>query len=207
MSLNLVSKYFQPSSVLDIGCNTGQFYHSCKSVFPSARYYLVEGNYRCEPFIRTLGSDYSIALLSDDIKTVDFYVRKNELLCTGNSIYRENTTFFTDDQIIVEKLSTTTLDLLLPDSQFDLIKIDVQGSEVDIIRGGMNLVSKAKGLLLEVSLVEYNFNAPRKDDVMKFMKTIGYEPKELIGNIGHPIDGSLIQEDILFINKSILDNN
>lgn len=202
MSLTLVSKYFQPNSILDIGCNTGQFYNSCRNIFPSATFYLIDGNSRCESFIKNLGPDYSIALLSDSIKTVDFYVRKNELLCTGNSIYRENTVFFTDDQILVEKLQTTTLDSLLPNKTFDLIKIDVQGSEIDIIKGGLDLVSKAKGLLLEVSLVEYNFKAPKREQVYSYMSSIGYEAKELIGNIGHPIDGSLIQQDILFINKN-----
>jgi len=202
MSLSLVSKYFQPKRILDIGANTGQFYHSCKNHYPDSYYYLVEGNYRCEPSLKNLGADYSIALLSNSEKVVDFYVRKTELLCTGNSIYRENTPFFSDDQIQIEKIKTITLDSLLPDSTFDLIKIDVQGSEIDIMMGGQKIISSAKGIILEVSLVEYNFNAPSKDDTYNYMLSIGYEPKELLGNIHHVLDGSLIQQDILFINKN-----
>lgn len=199
MSLSLVSKYFQPKRILDIGANTGQFYHSCKNHYPDAYYYLVEGNYRCEPSLKNLGTNYSIALLSDSEKVVDFYVRKTELLCTGNSIYRENTPFFSDDQIQIEKIKTITLDSLLPDSTFDLIKIDVQGSEIDIMSGGKNIISKSQGIILEVSLVEYNLNSPNKDQVYSYMQSIGFSPKELLGNIHHIIDGSLIQQDILFI--------
>ena len=69
------------------------------------------------------------------IKEVNFYTRTYEERCTGNSIYREKTSFFDDSQITIESKQTTTLDILLNGRQFDLIKIDVQGSEIDIING------------------------------------------------------------------------
>jgi FkbM family methyltransferase len=201
MSLSLISKYFSPKTILDIGANTGQFYSLCKSHFPESYCYLVEGNPRCEDSIKATGCDYSISLLSDSEKIVDFFVRSTEPLCTGNSIYRENTSFFSDDQIIIEKIRTKTLDSLIPDKTFDLVKIDVQGSEIDIMRGGHNIISKSKGVLLEVSLVEYNLNSPSKKQVYDYMYSIGFVDAELIGNINHPIHGYLIQQDILFINK------
>lgn len=201
MSLSLISNHFDPLTILDIGANTGQFNSLCKSHFPQAYCYLIEGNKRCENSIKSTGCDYSICLLSDSEKDVDFFVRSTEPLCTGNSIYRENTSFFSDDQIIIEKITTKTLDSLFPDKTFDLVKIDVQGSELDIIRGGINLIGKSKGVLLEVSLVEYNLNSPNKQQVYDYMYSIGFVDVELIGNIHHPIDNSLIQQDILFVNK------
>jgi FkbM family methyltransferase len=113
--------------------------------------------------LETFNVDYSICLLSDSEKEVDFYIRKNEPRCTGNSIYRENTSFYDDDQIIVEKKQTKTLSNLLNNQTFDLIKIDVQGSEIDIINGGLDIIKEAKGILMEVSLMEYNQNAPTKE--------------------------------------------
>jgi FkbM family methyltransferase len=96
---------------------------------------LIEGNESCEDVLRTLGVDYSINLLSDVAKQVDFYIRKNEPRCTGNSIYRENTSFYDDNQIIIEKKQTKTISNIFLNKTFDLIKIDVQGSEIDIING------------------------------------------------------------------------
>ena len=151
--------------------------------------------------METFNVDYSICLLSDSEKEVDFYIRKNEPRCTGNSIYRENTSFYDDDQIIVEKKQTKTLSNLLNNQTFDLIKIDVQGSEIDIINGGLDIIKEAKGILMEVSLMEYNQNAPTKEFVYEYMDNLGFKPVELIGNINHPLTYELIQQDILFLNK------
>ena len=201
MSLESIKKYFEPKSVLDIGANVGQFYSEIKPIFPNAYYYLVDGSKSCEVVLETLNVDYSICLLSDSEKEVDFYIRKNEPRCTGNSIYRENTSFYDDDQIIIEKRQTKTLSNLLNNQVFDLIKIDVQGSEIDIINGGLDIIKEAKGILMEVSLMEYNQNSPTKDFVYKYMDNLGFKPVELIGNINHPLTYELIQQDILFLNK------
>jgi FkbM family methyltransferase len=201
MSLSLITKYFTPKTILDIGCNVGQFYNEIKDIFPNAYYYLIDGNDKCEVVIKDLNVDYSIALLSDSIKNVKFYTRTYEERCTGNSIYREKTSFYDDDQITIESKETTTLEVLFGNKQFDLIKIDVQGSEIDIINGGLEIIKQSKGILMEVSLVEYNENSPTKDYVYEFMKNLNFFPVEIIGNINHPITHELIQQDILFIKK------
>jgi len=87
------------------------------------------------------------------------------------------------------------------DSEFDLIKIDTQGSELDIIEGGKNLCLKAKGILLEVSLTQYNENSPLYAEVMRYMSEFGFTSVEEIGYGHHPLTGELIQKDILFIKK------
>lgn len=207
MSLESIKKYFEPKSILDIGANVGQFYNEIKNIFPNSYYYLIEGSESCEVVLETFNVDYSICLLSDTEKEVDFYIRKNEPRCTGNSIYRENTSFYDDDQIIVEKKQTKTLSNLLNNQTFDLIKIDVQGSEIDIINGGLDIIKEAKGILMEVSLMEYNQNAPTKEFVYEYMDNLGFKPVELIGNINHPLTYELIQQDILFLNKKYDQNS
>ena len=207
MSLESIKKYFEPKSILDIGANVGQFYNEIKNIFPNSYYYLIEGSESCEVVLETFNVDYSICLLSDTEKEVDFYIRKNEPRCTGNSIYRENTSFYDDDQIIVEKKQTKTLSNLLNNQTFDLIKIVVQGSEIDIINGGLDIIKEAKGILMEVSLMEYNQNAPTKDFVYEYMDNLGFKPVELIGNINHPLTYELIQQDILFLNKKYEQNS
>ena len=86
MSLENIKKYFEPKSVLDIGANVGQFYNEIKFIFPNAYYYLVDGSESCEVVLETLNVDYSICLLSDYEKEVDFYIRKNEPRCTNAAI-------------------------------------------------------------------------------------------------------------------------
>jgi FkbM family methyltransferase len=201
MGLEKIKNYFDPKSILDIGANVGQFYNEIKTIFPDSYYYLIEGNDSCEVVLETLNVDYSICLLSDSEKEVDFYIRTNEPRCTGNSIYRENTSFYDDDQITILKKQTKTLSSVLNNQTFDLIKIDVQGSEIDIINGGIDIVKKSKGVLMEISLMNYNQNAPVKEFVYEYMTNLGFIPVETIGNINHPITHELIQQDILFLNQ------
>lgn len=207
MGLDKIKKYFTPKSILDIGANVGQFYSEIKEIFPDSYYFLIEGNEKCEIALQGLGVDYSVSLLSDEVKTVKFYTRTNEERCTGNSIYREKTSFYDDNEITIESKETTTLELLLGNEQFDLIKIDVQGSEIDIINGGLDIIKNSKGILMEISLVEYNENAPTKEFVYDFMDKLNFYPAEHIGDINHPITYELIQQDILFINGTNRTNN
>ena len=94
MNLSVIQNYFNPEKILDIGANIGQFYLDCVEVYPNSYYHLIEGNDYCEDNLKSLGVDFSITLLSDCEKEVDFYIRKHEIKCTGNSIYREKTNFF-----------------------------------------------------------------------------------------------------------------
>jgi FkbM family methyltransferase len=204
MNLSIIKQYFEPKSILDIGSNTGGFYLDCVKDFPDSYYHLIEGNDNCEDALKSLNVDYTIALLSDTEKEVDFYTRTNEPICTGNSIYREKTHYFDDNEITIVKKRTQTLENLFSDKQFDLIKLDVQGSELDIMRGGLNLIKNAKGLILEVALMEYNENAPLMDEVYGFMKNINFTPIEKIGVNFKPATYELVQEDIFFINNNLL---
>lgn len=204
MSLELIKKYFTPKTILDIGANNGQFYNESKVIFPDSYFLLIEGNEYCEPSLKTLNVDYKISLLSDSVKEVDFYLRKQEYTCTGNSIYREKTSFYNDNEIIIEKKITDTLFNLLGQQYFDLIKIDVQGSEIDIIIGGLDIINNCKGLLMEVSLEEYNEGSPTIEFVDAFMKNLNFVKVEVINNLNHPIKHTLIQQDVLYINMNLI---
>ena len=203
MGLEKIKQYFNPKKILDIGANNGQFYIESKNIFPDAYFLLIEGNEYCEQLLKTLGVDYKISLLSDDIKEVNFYLRKQEYTCTGNSIYREKSSFYDDDdKIIIEKKMTNTLSNILNEEYFDLIKIDVQGSEIDIINGGLNIIKNCKGILMEVSLEEFNEGSPTIEFVDEYMTNLNFQKVEIINNLYHPINRTLIQQDVLYINKN-----
>ncbi len=200
-NLNIISQYFNPYRVLDIGANAGQFHTAFKNAYPSSFIFSVEASAPCEPYLKSITENYSITMLAKDNSTYNFYSRKNDPTCTGNSIYKELTQFYSDDQLeIIPQQGTKLDDLFTPDSEFDLIKIDTQGSELDIISGGINLCKKSKGMLLEVSLTQYNEGAPLYDEVIQFMENIGFSLKEILEESHN--HGSH-QQDILFINKNL----
>ncbi len=197
MKLSKIQNYFYPYRILDIGANIGQFHQLSKQIFPDAYVFSIEASNECELYLKQITDQYYIGLLAKDELDYKFYSLKNNPINTGNSIYKELTKHYSESNLeIIDKKGIKLDDLFEPESKFDLIKIDTQGSELDIISGGTQLCSKAKGILLEVSLTQYNENAPLYDEVIKFMNNFGFEKAEIL-------DENFIvnQQDILFIKK------
>jgi FkbM family methyltransferase len=199
MELSKIQNYFYPYRILDIGANIGQFHQLTKQIFPEAYIFSIEASDECEEYLKQITNQYYIGLLTKDNTEYNFYSRKDTGIGTGNSIYRELTSFYSDEQVkIIKKQGIKLDDLFEKDSEFDLIKIDTQGSELDIIEGGIELCSKAKGILLEVSLTQYNENSPLYDEVISFMNDIGFKSKEILDE---QRNHNAYQQDILFINE------
>jgi FkbM family methyltransferase len=199
MNLSKIINYFYPHRILDIGANIGQFHLLCKQYFPTSYIFSIEASNECEPYLKQITDQYYIGLLSKDESDYKFYSLKNNPINTGNSIYKELTEHYSDYNLeIINKKGIKLDNLFEPESEFDLIKIDTQGSELDIISGGIQLCNKAKGILLEVSLTQYNENSPLYDEVINFMDNIGFKKVEILDENIHPI---IHQQDILFIKK------
>lgn len=180
--------------ILDIGANDGWWYRNTLLQHPAADFVLVEANPHNEPILKALGVDYRIACLSDKVRTINFYTTKSAPTSTGASYYKENTEHFDDSNLEILELVTTTLDILFPSQTFNYIKMDVQGAEVDIIKGGKKLIGKADKVLLEVPVegIEYNIGAPTRDVYFEAMSELGFKTYTVVENIRN------LQEDILF---------
>jgi hypothetical protein len=132
-------------------------------------------------------------------------IAKNQL---GESFYRENTNYYSDSFINPYYINTETLDNLFPNESFDFIKIDTQGSEIDILVGGKLLVQSTEYILLEVSITNYNIGAPLIKDVLNYMDSIGFIMVD-IWNCGYAnrVPGKhyddLCQIDVLFTRKKL----
>ena len=197
----------EPNSILDIGAHSGQFYNWAKAVWPTSPIFMIEANPLHEQQLKNmtfmLDDGYLIAALGDEKRDVTFYTRKDKPHTEGNSYYKE-VNYWDIPQLIQEnKIKLQTLDSLFEnDSVFDLIKIDTQGSELDILKGGKNLISRATAVILEVAYIEYNLGAPNDKEVIDYMNSIGFEEKM---SIGEHYDGEeAVQKDLLFLNRELL---
>lgn len=185
------------TSVLDIGAHFGHFTLSMHDIFSDASYHMIEANTNCEEKLKSIEfASYDITLLSDIEKDICYYMNRNDLTSTGNSYYRELTEHFNDENVIEVMVKSKTLDGLFPNTKFDLIKLDTQGSEIDILKGGIELLKFSKYVLMECAIIEYNKNSPKIDDVISFMADIGFVNSKSIYN--HSIKNMVIQQDILF---------
>jgi hypothetical protein len=97
----------------------------------------------------------------------------------------------------------TTLDQILSDSPPgfypDLVKLDIQGFELEALSGGESLFGKSEVFIIETSLFSFMPNQPITRDVIRFMSERGYEIYDITEFARRPSDGALGQVDFAFV--------
>ena len=203
--LRELSKKYKPNSILDIGAHHGEFSKFCKSLWKDVDLLMIEGNDECDSILDNVPFDHCIVLLSDTNKEVTLYLNPNNLDCTGTSYYKERTRHYKNS--IEVKKNTYTLDEVVEDidKKYDIIKIDTQGSELDIIKGGLKTVQNCSYLIMEVPTLQYNEGSPLFDEIIEYMNNIGFSDHEIIEehkwmdkNENTFEYGSIFQVDVVF---------
>jgi hypothetical protein len=143
-----------------------------------------------------------MAALGNEEREVTFYTRKDKPWTEGNSYYKEAAYWDIPQLVQTSIMKLQKLDdIFTDDTTFEVIKLDTQGSELDILRGGEVLCKKASVIILEISYIEHNEESPMADEVIKFMKDFEFEEKMSIGE--HYDGDKIVQKDIVFLNKNI----
>jgi len=201
--LSLLKDKINPEYILDIGCGHGEWFLKCNKFFPHAKYLLFDGNRLNELKLSTLQKkyfnlSYKICLLSDSVKKLKFFN-----MGYGSSIYEEKTNFPRKvEYIISSTLENELADLNLTSSN-NMIKLDVQGSEIDILKGLKNYISFFETIILETSVKEYNKNAPLFIDLINFMNEKNYIFYDIydLKRLGNT-KSFLVQFDAVFVRKN-----
>lgn len=195
-------KHINPKRAIDIGAHIGNFTKQLQYRYPECMVIMVEANPNCEPYLKLSGKQYEIIGLSDKEGYADLYVENINPVGTGASIYKENTYWYGEGKYKTLKIPTKTLDSCnyFEDEPIDFIKIDVQGSELDILKGGENTLRKTNYVSLEVSLVEYNQGAPLIGDIIDKMREYDFYMLDIVEyhSFPHLFGGVIFQLDILF---------
>lgn len=185
--------------IYDIGARHGEWAKWLKKKLKTSEFFLFEANEGCAPMLEASGFKYFIGVLSSSVAEVDFY----EAGGTGDSYYKENTPRY--EAVVATKKTTSTLDSVVLERQLpraDLIKIDTQGSELDILHGGMNALHGCSLVYLECPTLSYNRGAPNVQDYIDFLDGYGFVPHKLCE--AHYSYGALVQVDVLFARKEHL---
>lgn len=180
MNFNGIKKIVNPKTVIDIGANTGWFASNLGQVCRGVDITMIEANPNCEEQLSQTGFSYAIAALSKNSREkVKFFINKNDKVCCGASFYKEDTEFYND--CVEIEVDTHTLDEVeLYPQGIDLLKIDVQGSEKDILEGASETLKRTKNILLECSFSNYNIGSPQIEEVVECIKKIGFYPKAVL---------------------------
>jgi FkbM family methyltransferase len=184
---------WMPHTILDIGAYKGNWTRETRLHFPNAKFVLIEPN--DSSTLRSMKDRIFNEIVSDSVKQVQWFSNGS----TGDSMFQERTQHYANVSPTLR--TTTTLDILFPKESFDFIKIDCQGAELDILKGGDRLLRNTEVLLLECPFAgQYNHGAPTFADYIRKVDDIGFTPYEIVEH--HYANGILCQIDILFIRKT-----
>ena len=204
----LIKKIKEPETIIDIGSNKGQFILLAENMYPEKKVYSFE------PIIELINKQkkffkfkkniyyYNIALGST-VKSDNFLITKRIDIFSFLEIEKNKNN--SDYYNVQEKrnIKINTLDNILYKKKLTypiLIKIDVQGFELEVLKGSQKILKATKYILLEVSKNEMYKKQPTEAKIIYFLKKNNF--KIFISNKWSKIKNTNFkQRDILFIKK------
>ncbi len=197
---NLKRCGFTPASVIDIGAFVGEWTTRTQAIWPEAKFLMIEPQPNKQERLSSLCSDLislEQALLgSTDSDAVPFHMDDHG----GSSVLEQ----FQNKCERLTRLPMKTLDEVVAARQLRgpiLLKADVQGYELEVLRGATDTLRQVEVILLEVSLLPYNIGAPGFSDVVSFMATRQFFAYDFCSMHRRQSDETAFQVDVLFVHQ------
>ena len=198
--------------VVDIGANVGKWSQLLKSIYPEAKVLMIEPQSKHKDCLENICNTYSGYMFSPSLlgasqqDEIEFYITDDGHENSGSSVFRENSNVPAN----VNRIPMTTLDNIIVQSKLgfpNFIKLDVQGYELEVLKGAEDTIKSVDFILLEVSIWPYNVGGPLIDEVIAWMDSKNFVTYDLC-EVHRRNDGVLLQIDILFIpRQSVLLEN
>ncbi len=194
---NMAQRGFSPALVLDIGAASGSWARLAAGVWPHARVFGVEPNEANRAALeRTRAElpsfDYWLGLVGPEAKQrVEF--RPQDV---DTSVLSETEG---EDTAVAKML---TVDELLEQQRLpapDFVKLDVQGYELEVLRGASRALEQCQAILLEVSFRRFWRGAPVAHEVIAYLVERGFVWYDVAGILRLAPEDELAQMDLVFV--------
>ena len=192
---NLKNQGFLPATVFDVGAQIGT--PPLFEVFPDAHHVLLEPVAECEPLLKDLCSrlksaEYHIAAVTEHsgktflgISPSRQYSSIVEAPGVDGSEYRE---------IPCLSLSDLCKTHAYPGPY--LVKIDVDGPEIKVLKGALGLIDRETVFVIEATV---NDGDPHFPQILDFFKPLDFVLLDIVDPMFRPVDGALWQVDVVMV--------
>ena len=187
---------FAPKVIHDIGAARGDWSHLAHSIFSDARIFAFEPNQREAPALEATkraipAFDYKLGFLGpkrDTIRYADEHTQTS-ILSESASARSATAEMYVLDELIASG------EVPAP----DFLKLDVQGFELEVLKGAENALKSGPALLLEVSFFAFLPNMPLFGDVLQYISERGYVVHDIMGLVRRQSDDALWFMDIFCV--------
>lgn len=201
--MDLSARGLAPGGIIDVGAHRGEWTKCALTVFPGVPVLMIEPQDEVQPVLEVLASSHSgvsvikagagavageaVQTIWDDLAGSSFLPPVDaQALASGR---QRVTQIVTLDAIMEER----------PDFRPDIVKLDIQGFELQALLGATTLFGRTEVFILEVSLFEFMPHMPMLHDAIAFMSARGYVVYDIPGFLRRPRDGALAQVDLAFV--------
>jgi FkbM family methyltransferase len=191
---------FAPALIFDIGASNGQWTRECLSTFSGSRYVLVD------PLERNRDALMAMASANDRITAwcgaagaapgrIEIFDHGDQSSILPSAEYPGPT----------RTVDVSTVDLLFEaqgSSAPVLFKADVQGYELEVLRGASRCLQSAEMLILEVSFRKIYKDSALAHEIISYVGDRGFRIYDVCSYLQRPADRDLVQSDIVFVHES-----
>lgn len=194
---------FAPECVFDVGAYQGDFARECLKVWPGTTVVCFEPQPQMQEALRRVQTKQTDVRLHQVIlgATVQPDVA---LYCsdTASSVLKEHHTRHPEI-----RCPQTTIDAVVDEfyrhgPHPDFLKIDVQGYELEVLKGAQHSLENVSVILMEMNLLDLHQEVPLLAEVIAWLDEREFAAFDICGLIRRPLDNALWQADMIFVRKN-----
>ena len=207
--------------VVDVGANVGQTAHKIKTIWPNSVLHCIEP---MEEQYRTLErktrhytdvKTYNTALGSYDGPRT-FYINEHQNMLSGfyelnpdsedsialNQPEAAHDNFLNTQTTIVDCITLDNWAILNEVSHIDLLKMDAQGAEPDILRGGREILKNTRVIVTELMFYDLYKKKNSFYEIESTLIPLGFELFDIGYVSKNPMTGRTDWVDVIYFNKN-----
>ena len=201
------------NTIIDVGASDGGFARKIKIEFPEAKLYSFEAlddvfirlNSNLQPYKNIVTENYAV---SDKIGEVSFYrcvqSTGSSSLLEMNDVHKVAYPYTQENELVL--VNCITLDSYFENKKIQgptMLKIDVQGAEMLVLKGGTKLLKDIEVIFCEINFIQTYKDCVLFEELNRFLVQHGFR---LVGieNVSQSlIDGRFLQADAYFKKQDI----
>jgi FkbM family methyltransferase len=183
---------FRPKTICDVGAYRGDFAKLCIDIWPDTKVICFEPLKKEELLnfgaVSQNVTVYDSLLGATQKSNVRLFTAETASSVLGEHHCVHPSTFH----------EQTTLDIAVKEG-CDFLKADVQGYELEVLRGAEQTLRHVGAILLELNLLDIHKGVPLMSDVVRWLDDRGFVAFDVCGLTRRPLDRALWQIDVIFV--------
>ena len=194
---------FNPTQIFDVGAYRGDFASLCVEYFPNSKVACFEVLEHRVAQLNVLASKNSSIQVFPTLLgfKIQEKVKFNQAE-TASSILVEQF----PQNFPVKSYPMTTIDEIVhqhfTEKSPEFLKLDVQGYELEVLKGTEKSLKGIQVILAEVNLLDIHQNVPLLSEVIRWLDERDWVAYDICGLTRRPIDQALWQADFIFVPRN-----